>query len=219
MSGEKPYYFNLVEHYEDCFIQHGATPKGVDWPNTQDLMTRFEIMLKGLQPLLSRKKSIKLLDVGCGYGALFAYLNEKGLTERIQYHGIDLSTKMITHAKLAFSDDAFSVRNILLEPFETNTFDYAILNGVFTEKRQLTQVQMEQFITEMLTTVYQMCQFGFAFNVMNYHVDWYRDELFYLPFDRAAAIVKANCSRHYRFNADYGLYEYTTYVYREAVTL
>ena len=35
----------LAGHYETCFLEHGRTPKGVDWPNAEDLAVRFEVML------------------------------------------------------------------------------------------------------------------------------------------------------------------------------
>ena len=62
--------------------------------------------------------------------------------------------------------------------------------------------------------MYPLARRGIAFNVMSKHVDWERDDLFHLPFDVLAAFLRAEISRHYQFRADYGLYEYTAYVYR-----
>lgn len=50
---------------------------------------------------------------------------------------------------------------------------------------------------------------------MSWHVDWQRDDLFHLPCDTLLAFLKAEVSRHVVLRADYGLWEYTTYVYRE----
>ena len=58
---------------------------------------------------------------------------------------------------------------------------------------------------------------GVAFNVMSKLVDWERDDLFHWGFDEMAAAVGGRLSRHIRIRADYGLYEYTVYVYRQAV--
>ncbi len=55
-----------------------------------------------------------------------------------------------------------------------------------------------------------------AFNVMSKHVDWEREDLFHLPFDTLAEFLKKELTRNFVFRNDYGLYEYTTYVYREA---
>ena len=36
-------------------------------------------------------------------------------------------------------------------------------------------------------------------------------------FDEMAAFSKAHLSRHFAMRQDYGMYEYTTYVYRDAL--
>ena len=38
-------YRAIVQHYERCLETHGATHKGVDWPNMRDLETRYRVML------------------------------------------------------------------------------------------------------------------------------------------------------------------------------
>jgi len=55
---------------------------------------------------------------------------------------------------------------------------------------------------------------GVAFNVMSKHVDWERDDLFHLPFDTLARYLIASLTRNFVIRSDYGLYEYTTYIYR-----
>src|SRR5688572_16890120 len=107
MPGDNLCYLELVDHYEDCFVQHGATPQGVDWPNPQDLIKRFDVMLAGMQSLMATDATIKLLDVGCGYGALLDYIKAKGWDDKIQYHGVDLSQKMIAHAKQTHAQHHF----------------------------------------------------------------------------------------------------------------
>jgi hypothetical protein len=91
-----------------------------------------------------------------------------------------------------------------------------IANGVFTEKRSLPWDDMWDYTREMITALYGLARVGLAFNVMSHHVDWEREDLFHLPYDTLAAFLKARISRHFVFRADYGLYEYTTYVFREA---
>jgi hypothetical protein len=94
--------------------------------------------------------------------------------------------------------------------------DYVIMNGVLTEKRGLSHEAMQQYMEQLLLRVFPAARVGLAFNVMSKHVDWERSDLFHVPFDAMAAFLKHRLSRHFVFRADYGLYEYTTYVYREA---
>jgi hypothetical protein len=49
---------------------------------------------------------------------------------------------------------------------------------------------------------------------MTKHLDWERPDLFHLPFDATAEFVTKELTRNYVFRSDYGLYEYTTYIYR-----
>jgi hypothetical protein len=93
------------------------------------------------------------------------------------------------------------------------SFDYIVLNGVFTEKLELPFDEMLAYFKQLLTRVFAHAKIGIAFNVMSKHVDWERPELFHLPFDTLAEFLKKELSRHFVFRNDYGLYEYTTYVY------
>ena len=67
----------------------------------------------------------------------------------------------------------------------------------------------------MLRRVWPRAREGLAFNVMSKHVDWERDDLFHLSTDLLLAFLKSELSRHVVIRHDYGLYEYTVYVYRE----
>jgi len=49
---------------------------------------------------------------------------------------------------------------------------------------------------------------------MSKHVDWEREDLFHLPFDVLARFLTRMVTRNFVIRNDYGLYEYTTYVYR-----
>jgi hypothetical protein len=88
------------------------------------------------------------------------------------------------------------------------------MNGVFTEKRSLAFGDMWSYCQTLLMRVFPRARRGLAFNVMSKHVDWERDDLFHLPLDTLAAFLRRHISRHYMLRSDYGLYEYTAYVYR-----
>lgn len=209
-------YQQLVDFYDTCFKEHGATPKGVDWPNAQDLEKRFTIMMNVCHRE-STQSQISILDLGCGYGALVDFLSANNPFAAVHYWGIDLSEAMIDNAKSRYPNMNFEIRDILQNPLPDNCVDYVIMNGLLTEKRNLSQDQMETFAKTIIKAAFKLCRKGIAFNVMNAHVDWFRDELFHWEFDKVAAFLKQECSRHVAFRADYGLYEYTTYVHKEPV--
>jgi hypothetical protein len=92
--------------------------------------------------------------------------------------------------------------------------DYVILNGVFTEKLSLSQENMVDFMQALLTAAWPLAVKGLAFNVMSTQVDWQRDDLFHMPFDALASFLTESLTRRFVFRQDYGLYEYTVYLYR-----
>lgn len=164
------------------------------------------------------KNPIKLLDLGCGYGALLDYLISSNQLVKYEYHGIDASSKMIDSAISRHSSNNFEIRDILVDQLPPKSFDFVVMNGLFTEKQTLTASEMESFFVRMITAAFQACRYGIAFNVMHFHVDWQRDDLYHLPFDHMATLVQKCCGRHLTIRADYGLYEYTVYVYKHPRT-
>lgn len=208
-------YKSIIEHYESCLEKHGDSNLGVDWPNLNDVDKRYRVMLeiidltKGLGP----KENISLLDFGCGAGHLKDYLNKNNL-KFIQYSGLDISPKFIDLCRSKFKGTEFFVADILEEEDTIGNYDYIIMNGVFTEKRDLSFEEMWDYFMEMILKVYNKCNKGIAFNVMSKNVDWERDDLFHLSHDKLSGFLIKNLTRNYVIRNDYGLYEYTTYVYK-----
>jgi SAM-dependent methyltransferase len=201
----------IVRHYESCLAQHGTSPKGVDWPNANDLAARFGIMLE----LIEGIERPALLDVGCGPGLLVDYLTATDAIDRVDYEGIDLSEAMIAAARTRWPGQRFACRDIIKQPLAEQSVDIVIMNGVLTERISLTVEAMTSLAQALVLAAFRCARIGIAFNVMSAHVDWQRDDLFHWPYDDLAAFLKREVSRHYSLRADYGLYEYTCFVRRE----
>jgi len=204
-------YLSIVGHYESCLEQHGDSHLGVDWPKADDVATRHRVMLELIK---SDRERVSLLDFGCGAAHLNEYIVEKGL-KNIEYAGLDLSEKFVRLAQSKFPQNRFFCMDLLDDGSSLPSFDYIVLNGVFTEKLELSFDEMLAYFKQLIARVFAYAEIGIAFNVMSKHVDWEREELFHLPFDTLAEFLKKELSRHFVFRNDYGLYEYTTYVYRD----
>lgn len=212
-------YHQIYRHYEKCFETFGDTPKGVDWPNMDDLEKRFRVMLDLTAPRQTPLwRKVKLLDFGCGTALLLDFIKTeqaKGKFTNLEYIGADISPKFIEYCRKKYSDTQFIQLDIIENAAQLETYDYAVLNGVFTMKIGLTYEQMFEFFKNTIKSLWPKIKVGLAFNVMSKQVDWERNELFHLPMDEMAGFLCKDITRDFVIRNDYGLYEYTVYVKKE----
>ena len=210
----KKAYDKIVAHYEACLEKHGDTHLGVDWPKSDDADKRYKVMLDILR-LNEVHQSVSLLDFGCGTAHLLEYINKHNF-QNIIYSGLDISQKFVDVAQRKFPDNTFFCADVLDADNHIPNFDYIIMNGVFTEKRELSFDEMWDYFTKMITVIHQKCNKGFAFNVMSKNVDWERDDLFHVPYDLLSEFICKSLTRNHVIRNDYGLYEYTVYVLKSS---
>lgn len=210
MDKEKS-YLRLVEHYESCLARHGDTHLGVDWPKLEDVATRYRVMLDLVLPQ-HRQASVSLLDVGCGAAHLLAYISQNPHWQ-LAYAGLDLSPAFVQLCRAKYPLHTFYCQDILCGTENLPRYDYWVMNGVFTEKRQMTFDAMFAYFCQMIKVAFEHTRYGVAFNVMSSHVDWERDDLFHLPLDLLVEFLVKQVGRNFVIRNDYGLYEYTVYLY------
>ncbi len=206
-------YLAIIEHYESCLARHGDSCLGVDWPNQQDAEKRYHIMLEVVRENCA---GLSLLDFGCGASHLYDYM-QKSRFAGLQYHGLDASPAFCSLSRDKFPNNDYMCLDILAEPEKMGEFDYIVMNGVFTEKLDLTFDDMFDYFKQMIRTVFPKARRGLAFNVMSKAVDWERQDLFHLPTDALISFLVKELSRHFVIRNDYGLYEYTVYIYKEPI--
>jgi SAM-dependent methyltransferase len=216
MSNKTISIASIITHYEQSLQKYGNTPKGVDWPNANDLSLRFSIMVDLFK---NEKKRISLLDLGCGIGLLLKYMTETHQLDHIDYSGIDISPIMVERAKALWPDHTFIQKNILTQPFCSNSFDYILMNGVLTEKQTLSYKEMASYSQDLIKTAFKIVKKGLAFNVMSPFVTHSRIDLFHYDVNEMIRFLTEHVSRHIQIRMDYGLYEYMVYVYKNPVTL
>ena len=206
-------YLTLQEHYERKLREHGDNHRGVDWPNRRDAEKRYDVMLDMIG---SPASQASLLDIGCGLAHLYDWIVEKRWDTRLTYEGLDISPAFIAACRRKHPQIRFHELDILAPDsvLPARQYDYVVLNGVFTEKLAMSHAEMSDFFQRMLATTFEFARKGAAFNVMSKHVDWERDDLFHLPLDEMAAFVTRSLTRNFVIRNDYGLFEYTVYLYR-----
>jgi SAM-dependent methyltransferase len=210
----KEKYFNIIDHYASKTAEHGDSHLGMDWPNFDDAQKRYGVMVDVFDYDRHRPNSTAtLLDFGCGSGHLLEYINVHSSKNQWEYHGLELSKPAIDLFKSKFRDVPLYDIDILKSDLDSK-FDYIIMNGIFTEKVNLSWDEMWVYFNKLLTRAFEHCKRGVAFNVMSKVVDWEREDLFHLDKHQLDKFLCTDLSRNFIIRNDYGLYEYTVYVYK-----
>jgi SAM-dependent methyltransferase len=203
----------MNSHYSQKFMEFGATSKGVDWGREEDLDLRYYKMLAVIdRDMFNSEKTIKLLDVGCGYGGLFKYAQQQGLS--LQYTGIDVASNMISWAKENWHTAEFVEGDFMHYSFGQKKFDYVVCNGILTQKLEVSLLDMDVFAKRLIRKMFDVCDHGVAFNIMSTYVNFFAPNLYYKHPSDLLAYCLSEISRKIKLDHSYGLYEYTTYLYK-----
>src|SRR3989344_5906671 len=205
-------YLKIKTHYEECLKKYGDSHLGVDWPNLKDAWLRYKIMVEVIR---NTSKKVSMLDFGCGLSHLYSYIVDNDI-KNIEYTGLDISQKFINASRKKYPQNRYICADILTSKKSIGTFDYVVMNGVFTEKFEMTFEEMFIFFKKMVKRTFEICHKGIAFNVMSKQVDWERHDLFHLSLDTLSDFLCKDVSRNFIIPNDYGLYEYTVYIYKKS---
>jgi SAM-dependent methyltransferase len=211
---DKP-YASIVRFTEQCLDRHGDSFRGVGWTHTQEQTdTRYGVMLGLLAP--ARGCPTTMLDFGCGASHLYEYIR-RHRRDDIYYSGLDVSPRFLELSRRKFPDLTYYDVDVLNGYGELPHFDYIVMNGLFTVRAALSFCAMTKYFEALVARVWARARHGIAFNVMSKYVDWERDDLFHMPMETLAAFLTGHISRHFVLRHDYGLYEYTAYVYQDPI--
>jgi UDP-2,4-diacetamido-2,4,6-trideoxy-beta-L-altropyranose hydrolase len=202
----------LKKKYENHFEKHDPnSPEAVHWRGKEKTWLRFKILTE-----MDDLNSMRILDFGCGNALLADYLKEQNI--KCEYHGWDISEKMIEVAKKRHPDAKFKIIDILKDDEVNNYhnfFDYILISGVFNLKIDAKSETHEAWIKEMLLKLYNLCRKGIAVNFLTEYVDWKEKDLYYCKISEMMNFCVSNLSRWFVIRHDYQLYEFTIYIYKE----
>ncbi len=146
-------YDRIFSYYRD-FLKHGDDARRVAWRAVHDQELRFENLLEALDDGVNE---FSVLDVGCGLGDLFSYLERTG--RRCRYHGVDIVPEMIEEAKKRHPTASFEVRDIVKNsPVES--YDLVLCSGGMTVRTP----HHERFVRTMLDTMLGCANLAVAVN-------------------------------------------------------
>jgi dTDP-4-amino-4,6-dideoxygalactose transaminase len=204
----------ILAQYDRALREHGDTPQGALYANAANRRALFDVMLDLMAD--AAPGPVTLCDLACGTGELLARIRERRL-DHIRYVGVDRSVEAIALARAKFPGVAFHVLDVHAEDADLGLLDcdYLVALGLFTFKHVMTTEQMRGFLEATIRKAWPHVRCGIAFNVMSNVVDWERDDLFHASMDDMARLLHGLAGRRVRLRADYGLWEFTCYAWRE----
>ena len=146
--------------YHCTLEEYGNSAGGVAWTSAEAQNGQFEVLTSGIDC----DRPVTVNDIGCGYGALFGFLDGRFLLER--YCGTDICEAMIEAAQAKISDPrAHFVQNAL----PVTPADWSFASGTFNISAGADDAVWRRLIEDVLGAMARLSTVGFAFNLLRPH--------------------------------------------------
>jgi SAM-dependent methyltransferase len=197
----------IGQYYTQKVQAHGPTPLGVDWPCQPTQELRFVQLLR----LCDFSAPFSLNDVGCGYGALLAFLARRHKRKEISYLGLDLSAAMIAQAQQLWRKRGGT--EFLVASASPRVADYSMASGIFNVKLDHSDALWTQFIETTLAGMHATSRRGFAINFLTPLTEGIgAPELYRVSPDFWAAYCEREFGAEVEVLNNYGMREHTLLV-------
>jgi len=198
-------YRDVEQYYSRKIKTHGATPLGVAWPCQPTQELRFVQLLR----VCGQEASFSLNDLGCGYGALLAFLAKRHRRKKIDYLGLDLSAQMIDEARRLWGKRPQT--EFLVANASPRVADYSLASGIFNVKLNQSEALWTHFVETTLTAMRAASRKGFAVNFLAplAQGETAQAELYRTP----AGVWQSYCEKNFHAQVEvlqgYGMREFT----------
>jgi SAM-dependent methyltransferase len=198
---------DVSDYYSEKIKAHGDTPLGVDWNGAKSQYLRFQQLCNIID---GNQSHFSMVDLGCGYGALYDYL--KSHYKKFSYTGIDISEDMLESGRAKFG--SLPDVNFYNSTANVGTLDFGIASGLFNVRLSYDDQHWLNYITSTLNSLNQVCSKGFSFNCLTEYSDIEKRKpyLFYANPTYIFDYCKKHFSKNVSLLHDYDLYEFTILV-------
>ncbi|WP_244549135.1 class I SAM-dependent methyltransferase [Bradyrhizobium canariense] len=151
-------------------------------------------------------------DVGCGYGALCAFLAMRHPESEIDYRGVDLSRAMISRARRRFSGPN---RRFVVGKASSRVADYSVASGIMNVTVGHSRAVWEDFIAATLRDMRRTSRRGFSVNFISdmTPVDQRSASLYYTSAESWISYCERELGCSVETIDDYGMREFTLLVH------
>jgi SAM-dependent methyltransferase len=143
--------------YEEKVRRYGYDHRGLGFRTRSSQEKRFNALLR-----LGSFDGRRVLDVGCGFGDLLAFLMERNI--RPVYSGLDICAPMVArcHQRFPVSAGIFAVGDVLdYQP--RHEYDYVVASGIFGLDAPGARERVEPTIARM----FEWARLGVAVNFLS----------------------------------------------------
>jgi len=192
------------KRYTERLARFGHDPRTLGWDKGKQ-RERFD----ALTHLVPVARLGSVLDVGCGFGDLLPYLQEKGFAGA--YTGIDFVPELIQVGRQAYPDACLEVADFsTFKPGES--FDLVLASGIFNAR--LNDEDQRAYIENTLKKMWTHARVAASADFLSSYVDFRRDDLCYTSPETVFAFAKS-LTRRVALLHDYMPFEFTLYLFKD----
>jgi len=197
---EKKISKKIYNYYQKLFDEYGVSPQSVGWGSKKGKQSiRFDVLCK-----IGDLSNSTILDLGCGFGDLFGYLDYQKI--KVNYHGIDINENLVSMGKKIYPKASLEYRDFEKKKF-TKKFDWVIASGITSHGSTYSH------LTNIIKEMFRICKKGCSINFVSDNVDYKSKNLFYSSPEKIVSITKLITNR-FVLKHDYMPYEFTLYLYK-----
>jgi SAM-dependent methyltransferase len=216
-KNNQPSYRLLANHYMQCLLENSQPHLQVDWPNLNDLLKRYQVMYDLIKyrrgPMFETAPSI--LDFGCGLSGFYKYLCDNNLENTVKYSGLDILPEYIKRSKNLYPKNEYIEADILEYKGSLPDFDFAVINGLFTQKLEMSDDEMYVFLLQILEKIVPIIKNGIAVNFMSPIAEYFKSRAFHPSFQKLSMTIRGRLGiKDFVIRHDYLPYEYCLYLYK-----
>ena len=186
---------NIILHHNRRLEKYGESPKSLD---IHGQTVRYYVSAE-----IGISKDSSVLDVGCGFGDLYGFLNHQKI--KVNYYGVDINENFINIAKKRYHDATFEVRDIEKQRF-TKKFDWVIGLG-------LTSLTDDNHNKNLIKEMFRICNKGVAIDFLTSYVNYKVKGFHYTSPEKMFRFAKS-LTRRVSLRHDYKPFNFCLYLYK-----
>ncbi len=187
---------NVKRRYEERIKQFGVSFDSLNSGDNLKQLLRCEAHLQAINP------EAHILDIGCGLGFFYTFLEERNFKNR--YTGYDIIKEYIEYCKTNYPNASFECRNIFEEGIE-GTYDTIVMSQVLNNR--YANSDNMKVMCEAIELAYKHTTHSVSIDMMSKYVDFENPELFYYQPEEIFSFAK-KITRKVKLLHDYRPFEF-----------